>query len=73
MKSKIQYLKIFKNITFEFSINDHPYSINFWDISVVETTIIGNTAELAKGPEDYIDTLHKEGKSQNFILKGVAV
>ncbi len=34
---------------------------------------MGNTADLAMVQKTIIDTLHKEGKSQRVILKGVAV
>ncbi len=38
-----------------------------------ETTIMEKTAELAMIQKTNIDTLHKEGKSQRSLLKGVAV
>ncbi len=38
-----------------------------------ETTIMEKTADLAMIQKTNIDTLHKEGKSQRSLLKGVAV
>ncbi len=38
-----------------------------------ETTIMGKTADLAVVQKTIIDTLHKEGKSQRSLLKGVAL
>ncbi len=38
-----------------------------------ETTIMGKTADLAMIQKTNIDALHKEGKSQRSLLKGVAV
>ncbi len=63
MKVKHQYLKIF---TFEFQY-DHPYSINCRYLLFFETTIMGNTADLAMAQKTIIDTLHKEGQSQRAI------
>ncbi len=50
------------------SINDHPYSINYGYLLFFETTIMGNTADLAM-VQKTTDTLHKEGKSQWVITK----
>ncbi len=49
------------------SINDHPYSIHSGNLLFFETTIMGNTADLAMVQKTIIDTLHKEGKSQRVI------
>ncbi len=38
----------------------------------VETTIIGNTADLAMVQKTNIDTFHKQGKSQRVITEGGA-
>ncbi len=51
------------------SINDHPYSINSGYLLFFETTIMGNTADLAMVQKMIIDTLHKEGKSQRVITE----
>ncbi len=47
--------------------NEYGYFLLFF-----ETTIMGNTADLAMVQKMIIDTLHKEGKSQR-VIKGVAV
>ncbi len=52
------------------TINDHPYSIN---LLFFETTIMGNTADLAMVQKTIIDTLHKECKSQRVITERGAV
>ncbi len=52
------------------SINDHPYSINCGYLLFFESTIMGNTADLAMVQKTIIDTLHKEGKSQRVITEG---
>ncbi len=44
MKIKNQYIKILEYLV---SINDHPYSINSGYLLLFETTIMGNTADLA--------------------------
>ncbi len=49
------------------SIIDHPYSINSGYLLFFETTIMRNTADLARVQKMIIDTLHKEGKSQRVI------
>ncbi len=54
------------------SIHDHPCSINSAYHLFFETTIMGNTADLAMVQKMIIDTLHKDGKSQR-VMKGVAV
>ncbi len=62
MKVKNQYLKILEIFTFEFSINDHPYSINsgyllfFWNHNNGEDCWLGNDPEdehglLLSGPK----------------------
>ncbi len=68
MKVKNQYLK-YSNIYIWVSINDHPYSINSGYLLFFETTIMGNTADLAMVQKTIIDTLHKEGKSQKVITE----
>ncbi len=52
---------------------DHPYSINSGYLLFFETTIMEKTADLAMIQKTNIDALHKEGKSQRSLLKGVAV
>ncbi len=54
-----------QNIT----IHDHPYSINCGYLLFFETTIMGNTADLAMVQKMIIDTLHKDGKSQRVIIE----
>ncbi len=61
-KSKINISK-YSNIYIWVSLND-LYSINDGYILFFETTITGNTADLAMVQKMIIDTLHKEGKSQ---------
>ncbi len=51
------------------SINNHPYSINCAHLLFFETTIMGNTADLAMVQKTIIDTLRKEGKSQRVIIE----
>ncbi len=51
------------------SINDHPYSVNSGYLLFFESTIMGNTADLAMVQKTIIDTLHKEGKSQRIITE----
>ncbi len=63
MKVKNQYFKILEYWILGL-INDHPYSINSGYLLFSETTIMGNTADLA-----IIDTLHKEGKSLKVITE----
>ncbi len=58
-----------RRFTFKFSINDNPYSIHSGYLLFFETTIIGNTADLAMVQKTIIDTLHKEGKSQRLIAE----
>ncbi len=55
-KSKYLHLNI--------SINYHPCIPLFF-----ETTLMGNTADLARVQKTIIDTLHKEGKSQRVITE----
>ncbi len=50
-------------------MNDHPYSINCGYLLFFETTILGNTADLAMIQKTVIDTLHKESKSQRVITE----
>ncbi len=40
-----------------------------WVSLVLETTIMGNTADLAMIQKTIADTLHKEGKSQRVITE----
>ncbi len=58
-----------KNIYIWVSINDHPYSIHSGYLLFFESTIMGNTADLAMVQKTIIDTLHKEGKSQRVITE----
>ncbi len=70
MKVKNQYLKILEYIIYIWvSINYHPYSINCGYRLFFETTIMGNTADLAMVQKTIIDTLHKESKSQRVITE----
>ncbi len=71
-KSKISISK-YSNIYIWVSINDNPYSMNSGYLLFFETTIIGNTADLAMVQKTIIDTLHKEGKSQRVIAERCAV
>ncbi len=69
MKVKNQYLKILGYL--HLSFNNWP-SIQYklW-VSLVsfETTIMGNTADMAMVQKTIIDTLHKESKSQRVITE----
>ncbi len=47
----------------------HTYSINSVYLLFFETTIMGNTADLAMVKTTIIDILHKEGKSQRVITE----
>ncbi len=67
-KSKISISKYY-NIYIWVSINDHPYSIHSGYLLFFETTIMGNTADLAMVKKTIIDTLHKEGQSQRIITE----
>ncbi len=58
----------YKTIYIWVSINDHPYNINSGYILFFETTIMGNTADLAM-VQKIIDALHKERKSQKVITE----
>ncbi len=49
-------------------MNDHQ-SINSGYLLFFETTIMGNTADLAVVQKTILDTLHKEGKSQRVITE----
>ncbi len=68
MKVRNQYLKILEYL--HLSFNKWP-SIQYklWVSPFFETTIMGNTAELALVQNTIIDTLHKEGKSQRVITE----
>ncbi len=66
-KSKIQYLKIVEYLHLSFIKWHYPYSINSRYLLFFETTIMGNTADMAMVQKTIIDTLHKEGKSQRVI------
>ncbi len=57
------------NIYIRVSINDHPYCINSGYLFFFETTIMGNTADLAMVQKTILDTLHKEVKSQSVITE----
>ncbi len=50
-------------------MNYHPYSINCGYLLFFETTIMGNTADLAMVQKTIIDTLHKEDQSQRVIIE----
>ncbi len=68
MKVKNQYLKILEYL--HLSFNKWPsYSINSGYLLFFETTIMGNTADLAMIQKTNMDTLHKEGKSQRVITE----
>ncbi len=58
-----------KHIYIWVSINEHPYSINYRYLLFFESTIMGNTADLAKVQKTIIDALHKVGKSQRVITE----
>ncbi len=68
MKVKNQYIKILEYL--HLSFNKWP-SIQYklWILWFFETTITGNTADLAMVQKMIIDTLHKEGKSQRVITE----
>ncbi len=51
-------------------MNDHPYSINSGYLLFFESTIMGNTADLAMVQKTIIDALHRESKSQRVITEG---
>ncbi len=68
MKVKNQYLKILEYLHLSFN-KVHPYSINAGYLLFFETTIMGNTADLAMVQKTIIDTPHKEGKSQRVITE----
>ncbi len=65
MKVKNQYLKILEYL--HLSFNKWP-SIQY-KFLFFETTIMGNTADLAMVQKTIIDILHKEGKSQRVITE----
>ncbi len=70
MKVKNQYLKILEYL--HLSFNKWPsiqYKINSGYLLFFETTIMGKTADLAMVQKTFIDTLHKEGKSQKVITE----
>ncbi len=50
-------------------IHDHSYSINHRYLLFFQTTIMGKTADLPMVQKTIIDTLHKEGKSQQVITE----
>ncbi len=68
MKVKNQYLKILEYLHLSFN-KWYPYSINSRYLLFFETTIMGNTADLAMVQKTIIDTLHKESKSQRVITE----
>ncbi len=45
------------------------HAVYILGISFFETTIMGNTADLAMVQKTIIDTLHKEGKSERVITE----
>ncbi len=66
MKVKIQYLCKYLHLSF----NKWPsISINCGYLLFFETTIMGNTADLAMVQKTIIDSLHKEDKSQRVITE----
>ncbi len=67
MKVK-KYLKILEYLHLSFN-KCHPYSINSGYLLFCESTIMGNTADLAMVQKTIIDTLHKESKSQRVITE----
>ncbi len=69
MKVKNLYLKILECLQLSFN-KWHPHSINCGYFLFFESTIMGNTADLAMVQKTIIDTLHKESKSQRVITKG---
>ncbi len=69
MKVKKSSISKYSNIYIWVSLNDHPYSITSGYLMFLETTIMGNTADLAMVQKMIIDTLHKEGKSQRVITE----
>ncbi len=68
MKVKNQYLKMLEYLYLSFN-KWHPYSINSGYLLFFESTIMGNTADLAMVQKTIIDTLHKESKSQRVITE----
>ncbi len=72
MKVKISISK-YKNIYIWVSIYDRLYSINSVYLLFFESTITGNTADLAMVQKTIINTLHKESKSQRVITERGAV
>ncbi len=65
MKVKIQYLKLLEYLHLSFiKCPSIQYKFNSGYLLIFETTIMGNTADLAMVQKTIIDTLHKEGKSQ---------
>ncbi len=62
-------MKVKNQIYIWVSIYDHPYNINCGYLLFFETTIMGNTADLAMVQKTIIDTLHKEGKSPRVITE----
>ncbi len=70
MKVKNQYLKILEYL--HLSFNKWPsiqYTVYSGHLLFFESTIMGNTADLAMVQKTIIDTLHKEGKSQRVITE----
>ncbi len=68
MKVKYVYLKILSYL--HLSFNKSPsIQYKFWVSLVFETTIMGNTDDLAIVQKTIIDALHKEGKSQRVITE----
>ncbi len=68
MKVKNLYLKILEYL--HLSFNKWPsIQYTFWYLLFFETTIMGNTADLAMVKKTIIDILHKEGNSQRVITE----
>ncbi len=72
-KSKISISKILEYLHLSFNKWPSIHSINCGYLLFFETTIMGNTADLAMVQKTIIDTLHKEGKSQRVITERGAV
>ncbi len=51
-------------------MNDRLYSTNSGYLLFFESTIMGNTVDLAMVQKTIIDALHKEDKSQRVITEG---
>ncbi len=68
MKVKNLYLKILEYLHLSFNkLQSIQYKFGY--LLFFETTIMGNTADLAVVQKTIIDTLHKESKSQRVITE----